>query len=195
MSRDPIDFLTTRFSVKFVQAPGPSPDELGRILQAAMSAPDHGKLQPWRFAILRGPAIAEFADIAVAAIRAAGKPFPPEKEATARRWLANVPVLLAVACRLDHTNTKIPEHERLLATGAAVTTVLHAAHMLGYNGFWSTGLGTYVDEVSEALGFDPLDYRFMGFVSLGTPIQPVTAPQRPDHRLFVSEWMGRKEAS
>lgn len=192
MSHDPLHYLQSRYSVKFVQAPGPDAEELERILQAAMAAPDHGRLQPWRFALIQGDAIGVLADTAISAIKAAGKPFPVEKEANTRRWLENVPLIIAVACRLDHSNTKIPEHERMLATGAAVMNILNAAHMMGYSAFWSTGLGTYVDEVAEALGFDPLDYRFMGFVSIGTPIQSTAAPQRPDYRQFVTNWTGPK---
>lgn len=190
MSVAPLDYLLSRRSVKFVQAPGPSEDELSRILQSAMSAPDHGRLQPWRFALIRGQAIGRLADLAISAIKEAGLPFAPEKEAGTRRWLDKAPLLIAVACRLDHSNTKIPEHERMLATGAAVSNILNATHMLGYAAYWSTGLGTYLDEVGEALGFDSLDYRFMGFVSIGTPIaQPPSSP-RPDYRQFVTEWTG-----
>jgi nitroreductase len=194
MHHDPVDFLLSRRSVKFVQQPGPAPEELSRILQSAMSAPDHGRLQPWRFTLIQGDAIGNLADTAIAAIKASGKPYPPEKEANARRWLQNVPLLIAVACRLDHGNTKIPEHERMLATGAAVMNILNAAHMLGYAAFWSTGLGTYIDQVAEALNYDPLDYRFMGFVSIGTPIQSTAAPQRSDYHQFVTEWTGQKVA-
>lgn len=190
MSDTPIDFLLSRRSVKFVQAPGPSDDELGRILQSAMSAPDHGRLQPWRFALIRGQAIGHLTDLSIAAIKEAGMPFPPEKEASTRRWLDKVPLLIALACRLDHANTKIPEHERMLATGAAVTNILNAAHMLGYAAYWSTGLGTYLDDVADALGFDALDYRFMGFVSIGTPIATPAPMPRPDYQQFVTEWNG-----
>jgi len=190
MSMSPIDYLLTRRSVKFVRAPGPSAEHLDLILRAAMSAPDHGRLQPWRFALIRGEAIARLADLAISATKAAGKPMTPEKEANTRRWLAEVPLLIALACRLDHSNTKIPEHERMLATGAAVTQMLDAAHMLGYGAYWSTGLGTYVDEVNEALGFDGLDYRYMGYLAIGTPIDAGQAPQRPDYRQFVTEWTG-----
>lgn len=41
--------LNTRRSMKLLRAPAPKPDELAQILQAAMSAPDHGALRPWRF--------------------------------------------------------------------------------------------------------------------------------------------------
>src|SRR5699024_6189921 len=130
--------------------------------------------------------------VAIEACREAGEPLTPQKEASTRQWLGNVPLLLAVGCFIDHANTKIPEQERLLAVGAAVMNILNAAHMLGYSAYWSTGLGTYIDEVGEALGFDALDYQFMGFVSLGTPIRSLTPPERPDYRDFVSEWTGKE---
>ncbi len=190
MSVTPIDYLMSRRSVKFVRAPGPDDEQLAQILQAGMSAPDHGHLRPWRFALIRGAAIGRLADLATNAARSAGLPLTAEKEANTRRWLAQVPLLLGVACQLDHSNIKIPEHERMLATGAAVTQMLNAAHMLGFGAYWSTGLGTYLDEVNETLGFDGLDYRFMGYVAIGTPIQETAAPERPDHRQFVSEWAG-----
>lgn len=190
MSVAPIDYLLSRRSSKFVQAPGPTDEQLSLILQAAMSAPDHGRLQPWRFSLIRGQAIERLADLALSATKAAGLPLTPQKEASTRSWLAKVPLLIAVACRMDHANTKIPEHERLLATGAAVTNMLNAIHMLGYAAFWSTGLGTYVDEVNEALGFDGLDYRFMGYVAVGTPIDAPLSLARPDYRQFVTEWTG-----
>jgi len=190
MPAAPIDFLLSRRSVKFVQEPGPSNEELARILQAAMSAPDHGRLQPWRFKLIQGDAVGRFAERMFACLDEAGKPLPPEKAANTRRWLEKVPLLIAVACRLDHANTKIPEHERMLATGAAVSNILNAVHMEGYAAFWSTGMGTYVGEVAELLGFDELDYRFMGFVAVGTPVYDSPAPTRPDYRQFVSEWTG-----
>ncbi len=190
MSVEPIDYLFSRRSVKFVQAPGPTEEQLALILRAAMSAPDHGRLRPWRFALIRGDAVGKLADLAIGSIRRAGLPLTTEKEASTRTWLSKVPLLVALACRIDHSNLKIPEHERLLATGAAVTNMLNAAHMLGFGAYWSTGLGTYVDEVNEALGFDGLDYKFMGYLAIGTPINEIDPVQRPDFRDFVSEWDG-----
>jgi nitroreductase len=95
-----------------------------------------------------------------------------------------------VAQKIAHDNTKIPEQEQMLATGASVMNILNAVHMLGYAAFWSTGMGTYVDEVQEALGFDPLDYRFLGYVAIGTPACAVPVAHRPDFHEFVSEWTG-----
>lgn len=190
MSVTPIDYLFNRRSVKFVQAPGPTDEHLSQILQAAMSAPDHGRLRPWRFTLIRGDAVQRWADFAIGAIKRAGLPLTTQKEASTREWLSKVPLLVALACRMDSSNTKIPEDERMLATGAAVTNMLNAAHMLGYGAYWSTGLGTYVDEVHDALEYDALEYRFMGYLAIGTPIAVSDPIERPDYRDFVREWTG-----
>lgn len=190
MSAAPIEYLFNRRSVKFVGAPGPNDEQLAQILRAAMSAPDHGKLRPWRFKLIRGEAVTQLGDLALGAIKRAGLPLTTQKEASTREWLKNVPLLIAVACRMDTQNTKIPEDERMLATGAAASNILNAAHMLGFAAYWSTGLGTYVDEVTEALGFDSLEYRFLGYLAIGTPIALSEPPQRPDYRDFTSEWTG-----
>ncbi|PLC51009.1 nitroreductase [Pollutimonas subterranea] len=190
MSVVPLEYLLSRRSTKFLKSPGPDESQLAQIFQAAMSAPDHGRLQPWRFALIRGESLGRLADMAISAIKAEGLPLTPEKEASNRRWLEELPLLIAIACKIDHSNTKIPEHERMLAVGSAVMNMLNAAHMLGYGAFWSTGLGSYVDEVSENLGFDSLDYRFMGYLAIGTPIKDLGPIQRPDFTQFVTEWTG-----
>ncbi len=190
MSVVPLEYLLSRRSTKFLKSPGPDESQLAQIFQAAMSAPDHGRLQPWRFALIRGESLGRLADMAISAIKAEGLPLTPEKEASNRRWLEELPLLIAIACKIDHSNTKIPEHERMLAVGSAVMNMLNAAHMLGYGAFWSTGLGSYVDEVSENLGFDSLDYRFMGYLAIGTPIKDLGPVQRPDFAQFVTEWTG-----
>ncbi|HEY0297407.1 MAG TPA: nitroreductase [Bordetella sp.] len=182
--------LQSRQSLRFVRGPGPSDEELAQILQAGMSAPDHGALRPWRYVIIRGEAVGKLADMALDAVKRTGDPrMTPDKEKNVRAWLADVPLVLGVAQK-SFFNGKIPEHEQMLAVGASVMNVLNAAYMLGYGAFWSTGLGTHVPEVQEALGFDPLEYRFLGFLAIGTPAVELPKAQRSDYREFVTEWSG-----
>ena len=181
------DVVLDRRSVKFVQAPGPTEAQLDLILQAALRAPDHGAIKPWRFVLVRGDDVPALVDVGVQAGIAAGKPLPQAKVDNARKWLSQVPLVIALGCRPDPTG-RIPEHESLLAVGAAVMNMLNAAHAQGLGAFWSTGMGTYLDGVGEALGFDPLDERFMGYLAIGTPIDAPRPVVRPDWRDHVSEW-------
>lgn len=185
-----IENLQSRNSVKFVQAPGPSEEELAALLQSAMSAPDHGMLRPWRFKRIRSEDVGKLIELAIAARADEGNPLTEPQIATMQRWLSQVPVLLAVACYIDHSNERIPEQERILSTGAAVMNILNAAHSLGYGAFWSTGIGTYTEAVPAALGFDDLEHYFMGFISIGTPLAEVRPKERPNYEDHFSVWDG-----
>jgi len=189
MTALPIDALLARRSMKLVRAPAPKPDELDRILQAAMCAPDHARLHPWRFVLIRGEALRRFTDLALDAIKR-NQSVTPEKEAATRDWLSRVPLLIAMAYRITHDHPKVPEQEQALSMGCAAMNMLNAAAMMGYGAFWSTGLGCYLEEVQEALGFDPLDYRMVGYMAIGTPACTVPQVQRPDPAQFVREWNG-----
>ena len=48
--------MDTRSSAVRLVEPGPGRAELRRILAAGVRAPDHGRLQPWRFRVLEGDA-------------------------------------------------------------------------------------------------------------------------------------------
>ena len=58
-----LDFLLTRRSrpAKTLVAPVPDRDQLEPILRAALRAPDHGKLEPWRLIVLERPALERLA--------------------------------------------------------------------------------------------------------------------------------------
>ncbi|WP_322999838.1 nitroreductase [Castellaniella sp.] len=182
-----METLLSRQSVKFVQSPGPTEAQLDLILQAAVRAPDHGAVHPWRFALVQGADVPALADIAVRVGLAEDRPLPEHKVANARKWLSKVPLVILLACRPD-PNGRIRPEESHLSVAAAVMNMLNAAHALGFHGFWSTGLGTYLGSMGEALGFDPLDDHFMGYLAIGTPIDAPQAAQRPDYRAFVREW-------
>lgn len=189
-NRDAVELLINRNSMKMVVAPAPSEEELTLALQAAVAAPDHGKLTPWRFKLIRGENIQKFADLAFGIRQQSDNPLPPEKEGASRQWLSEVPLIIAIACHIDYSNTKIPEAERMLSAGCAVMNVMNALNAMGYGTFWSTGIATYYDEFQTALGFDPLDYRFMGFLAVGTPKMAIPKKERQPYTHFVEEWTG-----
>src|SRR5208282_124350 len=57
---DALQALLTRRSPAQLREPAPDGPALQTMLDAAMRAPDHGKLRPWRFLVLRGDARARF---------------------------------------------------------------------------------------------------------------------------------------
>lgn len=183
-----IDTLLSRNSTKQITGPGPSEEQIQQILSTAMCAPDHGRLRPWRFKRIEGENIGHLADLAVKTLAAEGKPLNPTKEKNMRDWLGRAPLVLAVASYVDYSNERIPQHERIISTGTAVMNILNAAHSLGFGAFWSTGIGTYTQGVPEALGFDELEYQFLGFVVIGSLIAEPEQKERPAVADHVSVW-------
>ncbi|MDG2284779.1 MAG: nitroreductase [Alphaproteobacteria bacterium] len=186
-----IDLLTTRRSVlvRHMSGPGPSQDELNRIIEAGMRVPDHGKIGPWRIQIINKAGQAALGDLCAELYkeehgeRANDKMVEFERERPGR-----APVLLAVTSRIEVPHN-IPELEQRLSGGALCMNILNAAHALGYGAQWLTEWPAFNDEVKKMLGHDP-SVDIIGFIYIGTPTQEPKPRNRPDIEAVVSEWSG-----
>lgn len=181
--QDALDLLMSRQSRWPLGAPAPSQAELDRVFDAALRAPDHGQLQPWRFVVIRGDARQALGEVFV---QAAKERDPGGEVERFRAKAMAAPLLIAMGAHLraDH---KVPEIEQLMAVGAAAMNMLNALHILGFGAFWSTGLNARDESVKRALGFEESD-RLIGFLYVGTPKQRAQAGARPPRRRFVREW-------
>ena len=137
---DALEAVLTRHSVPpaFLAEPAPDDATLERILAAGASAPDHGRLRPWRFIVIRGPARARLGEVFAEALvrRQPDAPAPALEQERARPLRA--PLLIVVGARLEPQHPKIPEIEQILSTAAAAQSILIAAHALGYGAKWLT---------------------------------------------------------
>jgi nitroreductase len=162
--------LTTRTSAATLAAPGPSPEDLARMLEAAAHAPDHGRLKPWRLIVLDEPMRQRFAEAAVAARRARPPPPTEDQLRVERDKIWRSPTVVIVGCAVDRSNTKIPEVEQVLAAGAAAQNLMLAAHGLGYGVMWKTGLAAYDAGVKKAVGLQADDH-IVAIMHLGTRLK------------------------
>ena len=185
-----IDFLLTRRSVtaRNLTEPGPSEEQLDMILRAAHRVPDHGKLGPWRFIILKGNARAAFGEILGAAYKKENPDAFDELIEVEKERFQRAPVIVAVTSRITPEH-KIPEWEQTLSSGAACMNMLNAAHALGLAAQWITEWPAYNDDVAKALGVGEKE-RIAGFIYIGTAAQPPDERTRPDIDDIVTEWTG-----
>lgn len=185
-----IDFLLTRRSVtaRNLTEPGPSKEQLDMILRAAHRVPDHGKLGPWRFIILKGNARAEFGEILGAAYKKENPDAFDELIEVEKERFQRAPVIVAVTSRITPEH-KIPEWEQTLSSGAACMNMLNAAHALGLAAQWITEWPAYNDDVANALGVGEKE-RIAGFIYIGTAAQPPDERTRPEISDIVIEWTG-----
>lgn len=163
-----VSLLETRRSARprDLAGPGPTPQEMERILTVGARTPDHGKLFPWRFVTVsddqRGALSALLLDALGAEQPQAGAAHR-EKEVN----FAHYPGQLVVLVSAPVPGHKIPEWEQQLSCGAAGMNLLLAAHALGYAGGWVTGWRAYSERVRSA--FCAPGERIAGFIFIGRP--------------------------
>lgn len=188
---DTLAALSTRHSVAppFLDGPGPDDQTLRQILAAGACAPDHGRLRPWRFIVIRGAARERLAGVFADALAKRAPETPPETVAELRAKPLRAPVVIAVVATLDPKHPKIPEFEQVLSAGAAIENILLAAHAEGFGAKWLTGANAYDAHVAQALGLGP-DDRLAGFVHMGTVSGEPPQVPHADPSDFIVEWQG-----
>jgi nitroreductase len=183
-SPEVVAFLAKRRSASAMSltAPGPDPEQLSEILRLAARVPDHGKLAPWRFVILRGAAKDAFAEKITAL---ADSQANPAKANAALRKLTRPPVCVAVISRF--IAGEIPEWEQRQSAAAVCHQMLLAASALGWGANWITDWYSYDPRATAILGLAP-DEKVAGFVYLGAATEQPQERVRPDVAAITTEW-------
>jgi nitroreductase len=185
----PAALMATRRSGKprDMGPPGPTPEQLDRILSAAIRVPDHGKLAPWRFVVVPDDKRDAFAALLDRAYRAE-RPDPGKVELEAVRQFALQAPALVVALSAPAHASHIPIWEQELSAGAACMNLLVATHAEGLVGGWLTGWASYSTMVRDAFGKD--GERIAGFIFIGTPTREQEERPRPERDSVISVWNG-----
>jgi nitroreductase len=150
--------VQTRSSAARLAEPGPSPEHLDRLLQAAALAPDHGRLKPWRLIVLKDAMREAFTAAAAEAKRARLPAMTAEQLAAEREKLSRSPTIVVIGCVVNRDQSKVPEIEQIVAVGAAAQNLFLAAHDLGYGVMWKTGAAAYDPHVKATVGLRPDDH-------------------------------------
>ena len=183
-----LDTLLTRVSVSALQEPAPTGTVLDRILETGLGAPDHGRLAPWRFVLIRGEARTALSTVVAQGLRRGDPAAPAEAVAKQRDKFLRAPLVIALGARIrpDH---KIPEQEQLMSVAAATMNLLNAFHAEGLGAVWGTWANAADGHVQAALGIHPPD-TLAGFLFVGTPTAAPTPVRRAALADHVVEWTG-----
>lgn len=184
-----LDFLEDRRSVPSRQLgdPGPAPEQLERLLVAAIRVPDHGKLIPWRLLLVRGEARAKLG-AALAEIHHRVDPgVPPAVAQKDRERFSFAPLIVTVIARVEPDHPKVPEQEQILSAGYIAYNLLLGAQALGFGAQILTGWAAYDRGVAELLGLGEKE-RIVAFVHIGTARESAPERLRPALADLVSEW-------
>jgi nitroreductase len=183
-----IDALLSRRSARALSEPAPDAGALELIFSSATRAPDHGRLRPWRFVMVRGAARARFGELLAEHLRRTHAGLGAEALQRERDKAFRAPLIVVVAARCNPA-VKIPVIEQTLSAGAAAHAMMLAAFALGFNAMWKTGGAAYDAAVKTALGLESTD-AIAGFLYIGTEAGERPPAGRAAWRDLVCEFRG-----
>jgi nitroreductase len=187
---DALDALHKRVSSPRLSG-GVEESALQNILRAALRAPDHAQLRPWRFLTVSGIGREHLGELFARARLEADPSLGAVELKKVKSKPLRAPVLIvAIASIKEHP--KVPEIEQFLSTGAAVQNMLVAAFAQGVGAMWRTGSLTYNKTVTAGLGLVE-DESIVGFLYLGEPEGSVKTVKELDIKNYTKEWPGHPE--
>ena len=169
-----LDLILQRRSVsRFVEGQLPTAEQLELVLRAAVTVPDHGSLQPYRFVVSQGEGRTRFGDALAAAGLEANPGLPPGIADKLRKkaFAAPTQILLIASPR---EGMKIPEWEQVVTASCTGYAIALAAFALGLGAIWKSAPimdGAALREVLDLRAGE----RLLGWVNLGTPTEPTEA--------------------
>ncbi|MEM7523447.1 MAG: nitroreductase [Pseudomonadota bacterium] len=174
-----LDFLLTRRSrpAKTLAPVAPDDGAIETMLTAAARTPDHGKLEPFRFLVIRSRAQTRLCNAVAGHMATAGE--APEKiEKQAGSFLHGGVIVAVIGA--PKPSPKVPEWEQRLTAGGACLALLNAALAMGWGANWLTGWASESRAFLEGdLGLGASEF-VAGFIHIGEEtITPADRP-RPD---------------
>jgi nitroreductase len=165
---DALTALHSRVSAPRLEAPGPDADQLQKLLRAAVRAPDHGVLRPWRFVVLQDEARERFGARLEDILLEDDPDADDSAREKARHHSLRAPLVIVAVAEIEPEHPKAPPLEQIMATACAVENIMVAAHAEGLGAMWRTGGWARDNRVKRALGFDDKD-EIVSFLYLGQP--------------------------
>lgn len=185
---DALDALLNRVSVPRLVDPAPDAAQRELLFRAALRAPDHGQLRPWRFLTVEGDARTRMGELFAEALRVADAEVADEALTKARGMPLRAPLLVVVIARTQ-AHPKVPELEQVIAAGCAAHGILLAAHAQGIGAVWRTGDMAYNAHVAKGLGLAAGE-QIIAYLYLGTPERELRRAPELAVDDFVSAWNG-----
>jgi nitroreductase len=174
---DLFDALYGRQSVSKVKAEPLPRDVVEQLLAAAVQAPNHHRVRPWRFVVLTGQGRVRLGEVMAQAKKQQSPETPEEALAVERARPLRAPLVIAVGVDKP-AEPKVLEIENVCAAAAAAQNLLLAAHALGLAAMWRTGPAARDPQVKAFLGLAP-DQYLIGFLYVGYPEGEHIRQERP----------------
>ena len=172
-----------------LHAPGPSGTQLRELLRAAAAAPDHARLNPWRFLLIPEDRRVDLAQAFRDALS------ERDSEATANQLDATAekatrsPMLLLAVADMSQRQPAIAGPERLVSLGCAIQNMLLLASAMGFGSGLSSGGALQSRALRETFGILTEEIAVC-FISFGTVDVNKPARARSETAAFFSVYTG-----
>ncbi len=144
-------------------------EQIERLVEAAIWAPNHRNTEPWCFHVVAGAAREEMARVVGAGLN----------EGAARAALSKLtraPAFIVIS-QLRQEEDPILDLEDYAACSCATQNLLLAAHAEGLAAKWSTGMLAQYPAAKKHLGLAPID-RIVAYIYLGQAADGVPEAKR-----------------
>lgn len=168
---DVMTAMLTRRSQQVLDGPSPGDEEFTYLVQGASSAPDHGRLRPWRWVLLRG----DDRDVLGRALAQDAKDEHTARQVTAKLHRAPLTAALVFS---PHAAHRVPEWEQLAATSCMAHSLMLLLHSRGYGSIWRTGRLARSAPARTVLGLHKGE-QLLGSLDIGTPGPAAVRTRRP----------------
>lgn len=175
------DLLLTRSSMPRVVAPGPSPEQLALLEQAALRVPDHMSLTPYVCFIYQGEALQRLSAMFSAVAKL--EDLTPAEQVRSGQLPLRAPCVIVVTTNYQQ-NAKVPQLEQYASAACATMAMQQMAFTLGLGAVWRTGVYAESNHMKAALDISK-DNDIVGFLYVGTPAVPTPIKPDKDVQLFT----------
>src|SRR5260221_9508821 len=163
------DIIKRRSRIGKMTEERPTREQIERLLEAATHAPNHYKVQPWKFIVLAGNAREELGAVMAESLAKRLEETSSDKAQAIlkkeRSKLLRSPVVIVVVAEPPN-QPKVLEIENIEAVAAAVQNMLLTAEEMGLACMWRTGDAAYDPRVKHWLGLSAEDH-IVAFVYVG----------------------------
>ena len=186
-SQGALDLLLSRVSVSRVGGELPSTKALQNIFTAALRAPDHAGLKPWRYLKIAGEQRGKLGELFVSAKLQDDPNLDQAAIDKLKKKPLRAPLVIVVIASIRH-HPKVPEIEQMLSAAASAQNMLLAAHMQGIGAMWRTGSMTYHSRVREGLDVAQNE-KIIGFIYLGSIEGKTRLVPEMNVSQYVKDWI------
>jgi len=165
---DSLTILHERISSPQLTEPGPNQMQKEVLFKAALRAPDHGALRPWRFLLIEGEARTRFAN-ALYQIKLAEQANEQSLSKAQRMPMRAPSIIVVIASPKLGKSNKISLLDQQYSAAAAAQNIILAVEAQGLGAIWRTGWPAVHDGVNKHLNLQS-EESIVGFIYVGTRV-------------------------